>query len=147
MNRLVVAAAIAIAALGIVAGAFFLFGPTGTRCSITTIIGAPGSSPTPGPQICESVSLVRAQPIWPMPLIAIAVWSLAPTLTAVGLIRRSRSHASGTGWIVAGIIAECTVLISFGAAPFFLPFVLLPLLVVTALSVVATRASTTGPVG
>ncbi len=94
--------------------------------------------------MCQSYSLVQVQPVWPMPLLAIAVWSLAPSVTAIGLVRRLRARGSGMPWITAGLVAECTVLISFGAAPFFVPFVLLPLLIVTALGVAATRAPRRG---
>lgn len=139
MKRAAQAAAIAVAALGLAAGVLFLFAPLGTGCSVTATVGAPGTVATPGPQVCQSYSLIQSQPVWPMPLLAIAVWSLAPSLTAIGLIRRLRGQGRGTPWIVAGLVAECTVLISFGAAPFFLPVVLLPLLVVTAFGLAAAR--------
>jgi hypothetical protein len=42
--------------------------------------------------------------------------------------------------IISGLIAEGTVLISFGAAPLFVPLVLLPLAVVTALGLTASRS-------
>ena len=144
MRRAAKAAAIAVAALGLVAGVLFLFAPLGTGCSVTATVGAPGTIATPGPQVCQSYSLIQSQPVWPMPLLAIVVWSLAPSLTAIGLIRRLRGQGRGTPWIVAGLVAECTVLISFGAAPFFLPVVLLPLLVVTAFGVAAARTPRRG---
>lgn len=140
MKRVAQAAAIAVAALGISAGVLFLFAPISTGCNVTATVGAPGTIATPGPQVCQSYSLVQVQPVWPVPLLAIAAWSLAPSLTALGLIRRLRGHGTGTPSIVAGLVAECTVLISFGAAPFFLPVVLLPLLIVTAFGVAAARS-------
>lgn len=132
-------AAIGVGALGIAVGVLFLFAPLGTGCSVTATATAPGFVATPGPQVCQSYSLVQVQPVWPMPLLAIAVWSLAPSLTVVGLIRRLRGHGRGTPWILAGLVAECTVLISFGAAPFFVPVVLLPLFIVTAFGLGAAR--------
>jgi hypothetical protein len=144
MRRLTLTTAIAVVVLGIVVGVLFLFAPLGTGCSVTATTTAPGFIATPGPQVCRSYSLVQAQPVWPMPLLAIVVWSLAPSITAIGLIRRLRGRGSGTPWIIAGVVIECTVLISFGAAPFFVRFVLLPLLIVTAVAIRATRPSREG---
>ncbi len=68
-----------------------------------------------------------------MPLIAIAVWSLAPVIGYLG-VRRKMAGQGGTALIVLALVLEVTVLISFGAAPFFAPFVLLPLVISTALA-------------
>ena len=140
MKQPSVIAAVVVAGLGIVVGLVFLSAPLGTGCSVTATPSVPGVIGTPGPEICQSYSLVEAQSVWPMPLLAIIVWSLAPSATAVGLIRRLRGQASGKAWIIAGSIAEGTVLISFGAAPLFVPLVLLPLVVVTALGLKASRS-------
>lgn len=43
----------------------------------------------------------------------------------------------GTALIILALVLEATVLISFGAAPFFVPFVLLPLVISTALALSA----------
>lgn len=144
MKRVAQGAAIAVAALGIVAGVLFLFAPIGTGCSVTATTSVPGTVATPGPQVCQSYSLVQTQSVWPMPLLAIAVWSLAPSVAAAGLIGRLRARGRGTPWIVGGLVAEFTVLISFGAAPFFVPVVLLPLLIVTAFGVATARTPRTG---
>jgi hypothetical protein len=140
MKQPAVIAAVVVAGLGIVVGLVFLFAPLGTGCGVTATSSVPGVSATPGPEMCQSYSLVQVQPVWPMPLLAVIVWSLAPTVTAIGLVRRLRRRASGTAWIIAGLVAEGTVLISFGAAPLYVPFVLLPLLVVTALVVTTSRS-------
>lgn len=137
MKRLGVIAAVAVAGLGIVVGLAFLFARLGTGCSISATVS--GTVATPGPEVCRSYSLVQTQPIWPMPLIAIVVWSVAPSLTAVGLVRRLRGRARGAAWIAAGLIAEGTGLISFGAAPLFVPFVLVPLVGATVLGLTASR--------
>jgi hypothetical protein len=134
-----VIAAVVVAGLGIGVGLLFLFAPLGTGCSVTATSSVPGVAATPGPEICQSYSLVQVQPVWPMPLLAVLVWSLAPTVTAIGLLRRRR-RASGRAWIVAGLVAEGTVLVSFGAAPLYVPFVLLPLLVVTAVLMTTSRS-------
>ncbi len=140
VKRLGVIAAIFVAGLGIVMGLAFLFAPLGTGCSVSVGAGVGVGVTTSGPEVCRSYSLVQTQPIWPMPLIAIIVWSVAPSLTAVGLIQRLRGRATGAAWIAAGLIAEGTVLISFGAAPLFVPLVLLPLVGATVLGLTASRS-------
>jgi hypothetical protein len=47
------------------------------------------------------------------------------------------SQSGGTALIIFALVLEATVLISFGAAPFFAPFVLLPLVISTALALSA----------
>ena len=70
-----------------------------------------------------------------MPFFAVLVWSLAPVLVYVGILLRLRGRRStGTTLVVTGLFLECTVLISFGAAPFFVPLVLLPLAITTTLA-------------
>ena len=140
VKRIGITAAAVVAGLGIVVGLVFLFAPFGTGCSVTATPSVPGVIATPSPEICQSYNLVQVQPVWPMPLLAIVVWSLAPSVTAIGLIRRLRGRASGKALIISGLIAEGTVLISFGAAPLFVPLVLLPLAVVTALGLTASRS-------
>lgn len=142
VNQHAVIAAVVVAGLGIGVGLAFLFAPLGTGCSVTATSSVPGVAATSGPKICQSYSLVQVQPVWPMPLLAVLVWSLAPTVTAIGLLRGRRRRGSGRAWIVAGLVAEGTVLVSFGAAPLFVPFVLLPLLAVTA---VLITTSGSGP--
>ena len=70
-------AAVASAVAGIVTGAYVLFGPTYTRCSFAQIGQAGIGQPvvTLAPARCETLSLVAAQPVWPMPLLAIVFWS------------------------------------------------------------------------
>ncbi|HKY50453.1 MAG TPA: hypothetical protein VJP45_04280 [Candidatus Limnocylindria bacterium] len=126
-------AAFVTAVLGVAMGLLFVFAPIQGYCR-SEIRGTPGAPATPGPTICGRQSLIQAQPIWPMPLIAIVVWSFAPLVTYIGVRRRTVDVASGTAVIILGLFLELTVLISFGAAPFFAPFVLLPLLITTALA-------------
>jgi hypothetical protein len=96
----------------------------------------PGQIATPGPTICTNESLVQRQPIWPLPFLAVAVWSVAPLLSYVGVRRRMAGHG-GTALIIIALVLGATVLISFGAATFFAPFVLLPLVISTALALSA----------
>jgi len=67
-----------------------------------------------------------------MPFFAVLVWSVAPVVVYIGILLRLRGQrATGTALVVTGLLLECTVLISFGAAPFFVPLVLLPLAITT----------------
>jgi hypothetical protein len=119
-------------------GLLFLFAPIQGYCMTTATSSQPGVAATPGPTICGQQSLFQAQPIWPMPFLAVAVWSAAPLIGYVGVRRRLAGESGGTALLVLAVLLEATVLISFGAAPFFAPFVLLPLLISTALAF-ATR--------
>jgi hypothetical protein len=65
------------------------------------------------------------------------VWSVAPLIGYVGVRRRMASQSGATALIILALALEATVLISFGAAPFFAPFVLLPLVISTALALSA----------
>ena len=77
----------------------------------------------------------NARPIFPMPFFAVLVWSLAPVLVYIGILLRLRGlRSTGTALVVTGLFLECTVLISFGAAPFFVPLVLLPLAITTTIA-------------
>jgi hypothetical protein len=134
-------AAFVSAVIGPVIGALFLFAPLQGYCSstISATPAPPGATPGPpataGPQSCGMQALWQSQQIFPMPFIAVLVWSLAPALVYLGVVLRLRGdRTSGAVAVVAGILLEATVLISFGAAPFFVPFVLLPLMITTAIA-------------
>ena len=123
------------AGLGLATGAFVLFGPTYTRCSLGSIgqtgIGQPVQTLTPAR--CDTMSLVQAQSVWPMPLLALVLWSLAPLLAVGGVW-------SGRPWLVAvALIVEMSSIISFGVGPYFLPYVAVPL----ALTWILVRRSAT----
>ncbi len=115
-------------------GLLFLFAPIQGYCMTTATNPQPGVPATPGPAICGQESLIQAQQVWPMPLLAVTMWSLAPLIGYVGARRKMAGQQAGTALIVLALVLEATVLISFGAAPFFAPFVLLPLIVSTALA-------------
>ena len=130
------------AAIGLAIGLVFLFGPTYGYCEsqISETAPPPGHIAAPataGPQVCGTRALWQVQPIFPMPLLAIAVWSLAPSLGYAGARMRARSPDPGPGTllVILGLIVEATVLISFGAAPFFVPFVFVPQLIASVLAV------------
>ena len=131
-------AAFVSAVIGPVLGALFLFAPIRGICSSTIIAtpAPPGATPGPpataGPTTCGTEALWQRQPIFPMPFFAVLVWSLAPVLVYIGiLLRLPGQRSTGTALVVTGLFLECTVLISFGAAPFFAPLVLLPLVITT----------------
>ncbi len=68
------------------------------------------------------------------------MWSLAPLVSYYGARMRVTGDASaGTLLIVIGLMLETTTFVSFGAAPFFMPFVFLPLLIATVLTFASSR--------
>ena len=135
-RRLPERAAFVAAVLGVAIGLLFLFAPIQGGCMTTATSTVPGQTATPGPTICTNESLVQRQPIWPLPFLAVAVWSVAPVLSYVG-VRRRMAGQGGTALIIIALVLEATVLISFGAAPLFAPFVLLPLVISSALALSA----------
>lgn len=106
--------------LGVGTGLYVLLGPTGMRCS-TSVSAIPGQpAPTPGPLVCESTNMLQAQTVWPMPLLAFAVWSLAPLLAVLAVW-------SGRPWlVVVAMVIEITALVT-GAGLLYLPLVFVPL--------------------
>ncbi|HJW50191.1 MAG TPA: hypothetical protein VJ726_12315 [Candidatus Limnocylindria bacterium] len=136
-RRLPERAAFVAAVLGVAMGLLFLFAPIPGSCRVTATSTVPGQIATLGPTICTRESLVALQRIWPLPFLAVAVWSVAPLISYVGVRRKMAGQSSGTALIILALVLEATVLISFGAAPFFAPFVLLPLVISTALALSA----------
>lgn len=132
-------AAFVTAVLGAVLGALFLFAPIHGYCMSSVSATPPPPGQTPGPPLttsfCGVEALWQRQAIFPMPFFAVLVWSLAPLVVYVGVrLRAGGERNTGTVLAIAGFLLECTVLISFGAAPFFAPFVLLPLVITMALA-------------
>lgn len=130
-------AAFTSAVIGLAVGALFLFAPIQGYCqsSITATPIPPGATAGPAPTAitsCGQEALWQRQPIFPMPFFAVLVWSLAPAIVYYGIrLRLDGERGTGTALAVAGWLLEGTVLISFGAAPIFVPFVLLPLSITT----------------
>ena len=132
-------AAFVSAAIGIAIGVFFLFGPSMSYCqqSVSATIPPGGVTPsvplgTPGPTICGTEALWQAQPIWPMPFLVVLLWSLAPTVSYVGVrLRVARRRDAGAALMALGVVIALSSIISFGAAPLFIPFVFVPTLITT----------------
>lgn len=108
---------------GIATGIYLVFGPTYTDCQSPTITT---NGATIGTEVCHTASMWQLQGLsgFPAPYGFILLWSFAPllALTAAWLAPRSGPR------IVFGSLAlviEASVLISFGAAPLFVPLVLI----------------------
>ena len=114
-----------------------MFAPIQRGCTTTITATPPPPGATQGPAsqgvtTCNSEALWQRQEIFPMPFFAVLIWSLAPIVVYYGvLLRLHGDRTAGTTLVVAGLLLECTVLISFGAAPIFVPAVLLPLAITT----------------
>src|SRR5437773_1614796 len=133
-------AAFVSAAIGIAVGLLFLFAPIQGYCMSTITATPPPPGATAGPPAqsvttCGFEALWQSQPIFPMPFFAVLVWSLAPTVAYIGVRLRVRGERwTGSALMVAGVLIALSSLISFGAGPFFLPFVFLPTLITTAIA-------------
>jgi hypothetical protein len=91
-----------------------------------------------GREVCRQASMWELQGFsgFPAPYLFIAVWSLGPILgfAAAWLVRKHGARL----WLGGLALAiEASVLISFGAAPFYLPLTF-PLVLVTFLAVLTT---------
>lgn len=126
------------ALLGIAAALYLLFGETGMRCTAATIgqtgVGQPVETLAPGR--CVSTRMIDVQPVWPMPLLAFAVWSLAPLLAVAGTWRLPPRMSL----VTTALVVEATSLISFGAGPVYVALVLVPLAITWVLARSAARA-------
>lgn len=124
------------AVLGMATGLYLLFGETGMRCTATLGQSGPGQPvSTFAPGSCESTRMIDVQSVWPMPLLALTVWSLAPLLALAGVW----SRPVRTGLVTAAVIIEATSIMSFGAGPMYVPFVLVPLVLTWVLARRAAR--------
>lgn len=90
------------AAIGVVFGLLFLFAPIHGYCMASSEIAAvpPGQTPAPPPSpvvSCGVTALWQQQPIFPLPFVAVVVWSLAPTLGYAGARMRASSGDPGPG--------------------------------------------------
>jgi hypothetical protein len=130
------------AVIGPVIGALFLFAPIQGYCMQSASVIAtpipPGATPgprvfaPPGPTICGTEALWQHQPIFPLPFFAVLIWSLGPVIAYIGVRMRVRGDRGlGSALMAAGVFVAFTSIISFGAGPYFLPFVFLPTLLTT----------------
>jgi hypothetical protein len=117
---------------GIVAGIFLVFGPTYTGCRSPTIYA---TGEVIGTETCRTASMWELQGFsgFPAAYGFILLWSLAPLLSLIA----AWLVTHGPERIILASLAlaiDASVLISFGAAPLYLPLVL-PLVFITWLAV------------
>jgi hypothetical protein len=112
---------------GIGAGLYLVFGPTYAGCQ-SPVITSTGD--VIGREVCRQASMWELQGLsgFPAPYLFIAVWSLAPIVgfVAAWFVREHGARLWLSG-LALGI--EASVMISFGAAPFYLPLVFPPVLI------------------
>ena len=112
---------------GIAAGLYLVFGPTYTGCQ-SPVITSTGA--VIAREVCRQASMWELQGFsgFPAPYLFIVVWSLAPILGFA-----AAWFAAGYGsrlWLGGLALAiGASVVISFGAAPFYLPLVFPPVLI------------------
>ena len=120
-------------AMGVAVGLFQLLAPTQVRCELPALV--PGAGITASAN-CIHLSVVEAgEPIWPLPLLAILLWSLAPAAGLVGILR-ILSGRRGMPVVTVALLVEATAVISFVAGPLFLIYVFVPLALATVLAAV-----------
>ena len=126
-------AALITTGLGIAVGLFVALAPTQVRCELPAL--QPGIGIT-GSGNCARVNIFEAGESWPLPIIPIAVWSLAPALSLFGVLR-ILGRKRGFLVVLMALLVEATAIISFVAGPVFLLYVFVPLAVTTLLASIA----------
>jgi hypothetical protein len=121
---------------GVATGTYLVLGPTYTECQSPTITSGGAAI---GAETCRTASMWQIQRTsgFPAPYGFILLWSLAPFLAfiAAWLAPRPGSRIALGG---LALVIEVSVLISFGAAPLFLP-VVLPLVLITFVALLMAR--------
>src|SRR5437763_2533670 len=124
-------AALVTTGLGIAVGLFVLLAPTRVRCELPAL--QPGIGIT-GSGNCVQVNIFEGgESIWPLPIIPIAVWSLAPALSLCGVLR-ILGRKRGFPVVLMALLVDATAIISFVTVPFSLLYVFVPLAVSTLLA-------------
>jgi hypothetical protein len=127
-------AALITSGLGIAVGLFVLLAPTQVRCELPAL--QPGIGMT-GSGNCVRINIFEGGgSIWPLPIIPIAVWSLAPAIGLFGVLR-ILGRKRGFPLVLMALLVEATAIISFVAGPMFLLYVFAPLAVTTLLAAIA----------
>jgi hypothetical protein len=127
-------AALIATGLGIAVGLFVVLAPTQVRCELPAL--QPGIAIT-GSGNCVRVNIFEGgESIWPLPIIPIAVWSLALTLSLFGVLR-ILGRKRGFPVVLVALLVEATAIISFVLGPMFLLYVFAPLAVTTSLAALA----------
>src|SRR3954464_13081185 len=110
------------AVVGPLFGALFLFAPIQGYCSSTSTIATPippgataGPPATAGPSTCGMEALWQRQQIFPLPFLAVVVWSLGPVVAYYGVRRRLDGYrASGSALVALGLVMTFSSIVSFG---------------------------------
>ena len=90
---------------------------------------------------CVAVNTFLSQDsMWPLPLVPILVWSLAPVLGLLGVVSLARGRR-GMPLLVLALLVEATAIISFVVGGMFLIYVFSPLLVTTLFAWMTTRSA------
>ena len=127
-------AALITTGLGIAVGLFVLLAPAQVRCELPALQPGIGST---GSGNCVQVNIFEGgESIWPLPIIPIAVWSLAAALSLCGVLRIV-GRKRGLPLVLTALLVEATAIISFVAGPMFLLYVFVPLAVTTLLASLA----------
>lgn len=137
MGRFALISAAITTGLGVAVGLTVLLLPTRVACSLPPLEPGVGTTAVGN---CVPVSLLQStEPIWPLPLLAILVWSLAPALALLGVVWLTRGHR-GLPLVALALVVEATAVISFVVGPMFLLYVFAPLLLTTLLAWMTTRS-------
>lgn len=137
MARLAVISAAITTGLGIAVGLTVLLLPSQVKCSLPAL--EPGVGRTAVGNCVPVAILESADSIWPLPLLPILVWSLAPTLALFGVVWLVRGRR-GMPLVGLALVLEATAIISFVVGPMFLIYVFVPLLVTALLAWTLTRS-------
>jgi hypothetical protein len=111
-------------------GAYFVFGPTYSYCTIEARPGEP-----PPPQRCGTASLLEVQRDSLFPALGfIAAWSLAPALAVAGTRMR---RWPGLALVAVALLVDASGIVSMGGG-FWYALVAAPLLLVAFVAFVAS---------
>ncbi len=126
---------------GLAVGAVTLLGPSHVRCEIPPLQTGIGQTAVNN---CMPVSLIEVgAEIWPLPLLAIVVWSVAPLLAVLGALRLVHDKR-GLALVALALVLEASAIISFVAGPLFLIWVLTPLVGATVCAIMSSAMANVG---
>ncbi len=138
-RRIALLAATLAAAFALAYGAFFVFGPTGTMCSITARPGEP-----PSPQVCRSTTFLEIQrdSLFPA-LLFIGAWTLAPLVGWLGVRLALGGRPAALALTALALLVDCSGLPSLGGG-FVYALVPAPLLLLALVAAARSRPRAMG---